>query len=307
MVLLFILCALFASTFLISASALVHAGLFFFISVRMLVAGSVLLAYYYWKAGAFTLKKPSDWRWFLLIGIALIFLPFAAECFALQYVPAAHVSLIWSLEPFATAFYSWLLFGEYLTRRKIIGWFLGFSGIVSLLIQTHGRENELMHVWHFSLADLLLMACVIMTAFAWITFKRLLHAGYSSVFINGVVMLIGGVLATITSLAVESWHPVPISPISLWPYVMGAAFSLILISNIAAYNLYGHLLKQYSATLLAFSCSVLIPLFTVLFDFIIFHRAIGWDFMARLVVVWLGLYLFYSKDKQSAISVADHK
>lgn len=301
MVLLFVLCALFSSTFLISASALMYTGLFFFISVRMLIAGALLLAYYRWNSGIFALKKSMDWRWFLLIGIALIFLPFAAECFALQYVPAAHVSLIWSLEPFATAFYSWLLFGEYLTQRKIVGWVLGFSGIVSLLIQTHGREDELAHVWHFSLADLLLMACVVMTAYAWITFKRLLHAGYSSVFINGVVMLIGGVLALITSLSVECWHPVPIAPISFWPQVLGAVFSLIIVGNLLAYNVYGHLLKQYSATLLSFSCSVLIPLFTVLFEFIIMHHAIGWDFMVRLGVVWVGLYLFYSKDKQSAV------
>lgn len=296
MFLLILLCALFGLTFIISTAILPYTGLFFFISVRMLLASAILLGYRRWIGQNAPIKR-ADWPIFALLGVGLIFLPFAAECFALKYVPAAHVSLIWSLEPFATAFYSWLLFRQSLTRRQVIGWIIGFFGIISLLIQTHGNELALPQIWRFSLADLLLILCVVITAYAWINFKRLLHAGYSSVHINGVIMLIGGCLALVASICVETWRPLPIAPFSTWPSVLLAAGALVVISNLAAYNLYGFLLKRHTATLLAFSCSVLIPLFTILFEFVFLHQAVGWDFLVRVAVVWLGLYLFYSHER----------
>jgi len=301
MILLIILAALFGLTFIVSASILPYTGLFFFISVRMLLASALLLGYRHW-IGQKTPIKRADWPRFILLGVGLIFLPFAAECFALKYVPAAHVSLIWSLEPFATAFYSWLLFRQYLTRRQVIGWIIGFFGIISLLIQTHGNELALPQVWRFSLADLLLILCVVITAYAWINFKRLLQ-GYSSVHINGVIMLIGGCLSLGASMVFEAWAPVPIAPLSSWPSVLLAACALVVISNLAAYNLYGYLLKKHTATLLAFSCSVLIPLFTIFFEFVFLHQTIGWDFLARVAVVWVGLYLFYSHERPEVLTV----
>jgi len=135
--------------------------------------------------------------------------------------------------------------------------------------------------------------------------------GYSPVFINGIGMLGGGLLALVTSFL---WEKTPriygaeslgyldkILPITVSPEVAGYimffwyTLLLIIIGNIIAYNLYGYLLTYYSATFLSFA-GFTTPLFAALLGWLLLNEHITWHFFSTIIIVSFGLYLFYKED-----------
>ncbi len=294
LILVVILCALFGSTFIFGAVGLAYAQLLFFIAVRMIIAGCLLLGYTLVRAQKrrITIRDVAP---FLMMGATFILFPYIAESFALQYLPAAKVSLLWSLEAFVTALFSWKYFGERMTTRKWLGMIIGFVGLIPVLMHQGGRELLLHSLAGFSTADVMLVSCVILTSYSWITFRRLLHAGYSAVQINGIAMLTGGLLALLGSLAFESWTPVPINPVSAWHIVAACIGALIIIGNLICYNLYGFLLKRYTATFLSVSCGS-IPFFTALFEWLFLGRIVSYAFVLSFAAVCIGLFIFHREE-----------
>ena len=74
---------------------------------------------------------------------------------------------------------------------------------------------------------------------------------------------------------------------------------MIVVANIAAYNLYGHLLHIYSPTLLSFF-GFTTPLFTAVYGFIFLNEPISMAFIVSVGIVSLGLYLFYQDELRVA-------
>lgn len=294
LILVALLCAFFGSTFIFGAVGLAYTQLLFFIAVRMIIAGFLLLGYTLVRAQKrrITIREVAP---FLMMGATFILFPYIAESFALQYLPAAKVSLLWSLEAFVTALLSWKYFGERMTNRKWLGMIIGFLGLIPVLVHQGGRELLLYSLAGFSTADMMLICCVVLTAYSWITFRRLLRAGYSAVQINGIAMFTGGILALLGSLVFESWHPVPISPLSAWPVVAGCIGALIIVGNLVSYNLYGFLLKRYTATFLSVSCGS-IPFFTALFEWLFLGRIVSYAFVISFAAVCVGLFIFHREE-----------
>ena len=89
-----------------------------------------------------------------------------------------------------------------------------------------------------------------------------LHAMYTVSLITGVSMLLGGILALITSPFIDSWDPTPI--MYVWPFLF--VLTLIVIASIAAISINTFLLSYYSATFMVF------------------------------FAIFIGLYLFYQEE-----------
>jgi drug/metabolite transporter (DMT)-like permease len=106
-------------------------------------------------------------------------------------------------------------------------------------------------------------------------------------------MTIGGVLALVHSyFSGESWQPIPVSEIQ--PFVINFLI-ICLISNIICYNLYGFLLKRFTATFMAFA-GLVSPFFASLYGYIFLNECITWHFFASIVMFSLGLILFYQDE-----------
>ena len=117
------------------------------------------------------------------------------------------------------------------------------------------------------MGKLAVIGAAIASVYGWILLKQLINDdGYSPVSANGLSMLIGGSLALGHSLLTENWNPTPIHG-PILPFLECTIF-LIIVSNCIAYNLYGHLLKRFSATFMSFA-GLTTPLFSALF---------GWGF-----------------------------
>jgi len=304
---------LLASTFTLGKAAIHYASPVFFISVRMLLAGSLLLGYMYFfnkKSWQFSTKDILSYAQLTLFHIYISFL---CEFWALQYVSSAKACLLYNLSPFVTALFSYCMFAERLNGKKWLGLAIGLFGFLPILLAHAPKEGIAGQLWGLSLPEISLLISVCSSAYAWLLIKKLIqHKGYSILMLNGIAMTSGGVLAFITSLFVDGAPRVSCcaaSGDSLGAYftaVLGTQeigflmfmiylIALIIIANIICFNIYGFLLRRYSATFLSFA-GFTTPLFAAVWGYVLLAETIGWHFFASLGITFVGLYLFYQQE-----------
>jgi drug/metabolite transporter (DMT)-like permease len=290
MLLVVLLYAVLASTFIFAKKAVSLANPCFLVGVRMILAGLLLLGYYWIVNRKQLTIKRSDWWLFFQVSVFHIYIMFIFDLWSLQYVTALKSTLIFSSTPFIAAILSYFLLRERLTWKKIVGIFIGIGGLVPvILMQANGQEaSELACI---SLPEIVLFLAVISGAYAWFLVKRLMDRGYSFGIVNGIAMLVGGVMSLITSGIFEGFaHPVT----DLYPFI-GWLLLLILSANIIFYNLYGYLLQRYSITFLTFA-GWLCPCFATVYEWLFMGGTITWHYLVSLGLVSLGLYVFYQDE-----------
>ena len=289
--LLFLMYAFFGLTFIFGSIAMQNASPIFFIGIRMIVSSFFMLGYLLVRRQSCKIHK-KDIFLFLFIGVIHILIPYVGEFWALQYLSAAKTSLIWSLSPFITALFAWLMFNEKMTPLKYVGMGIGFIGFIPIILHEGAKEQSLFSFSHISAADMALVIAVISAALAWSTFKKLLHKGYRAFFINGWAMLFGGIYSLVLSPFFEPWHPFPVKN---WPITIGCLIALVITGGIICYNLYGYLLKKYTVTLLSFAGGI-VPFCTAFFQWIFLGEKVSLAFIFSLGIISLGLYIFYKEE-----------
>jgi drug/metabolite transporter (DMT)-like permease len=288
---------LFANTFTIGKLVLALASPVFFIGVRMTIAGLILLGYtaLVQKKSLFV-HKEQYWL-FGLISVLHIYIAYIAEFWALKYVLSYKACLLYNLSPFITALCTYVFYQEILSRKKLLGLLVGFIGFIPILMSSIPEEIAAGHWGFVTLPELMLIISVISSALGWLIFRNLITKhGYSSFVINGYAMLFGGIMALGTSLVWEGAPQIGLTG-SGQEMLMFAGYTayMILIANIIGYNLYGILLRTYSPTLLSFF-GFTTPLFAALNGFFFLKEPISMAFVASVLIVSLGLYLFYQEE-----------
>jgi len=284
-----LLYALFASVFTVAKNGLDYVQPFFLVGSRMLIAGVILLAYQYIRHGQrWVFDRQTWWR---LISLALfnIYLTNACEFWGLRYLTSSKTCFIYSLSPFISALFCYLLFKDNLSIKKWLGLGVGFIGFLPILLSHTASESEAGQFLIFSWAELAVMAAATFSVYGWITLKQLINEnGLSPMMANGMSMLLGGCCALVHSWFVEEWNPLPISNYSVY---LECTILLIVISNLICYNLYGYLLKRYSATFISFA-GFTTPLFTALFGWLFLDETVSWHFYLSFGIVLSGLLVF---------------
>jgi drug/metabolite transporter (DMT)-like permease len=79
------------------------------------------------------------------------------------------------------------------------------------------------------------------------------------------------------------------------PHIIGLLGSMILIANIIFYNLYGYLLKKYTATFLSF-VGFVTPLFAAFFEWFFFGTMVPHEFFLTVCIVGAGIFIFYQEE-----------
>jgi hypothetical protein len=296
MFLLLVLYAFFASTFIIGREAVLAVPPMFFIGIRMVLAGILLVGFVkVFRKESFKLHK-NDLFWFAGIVLFHIYGSYVLEFISLQYLTGAKASLLYNLSPFITALFSYFFFGEVLSFKKWIGLLIGFLAFIPVLItQPVGTESTT----HSLYAEILLVISVTASCIGWIFMKRLISQhNHSYVFVNGIGMLFGGILSLGTSFFFENWPSITSLTDNI-PFIRSLLL-LILIGNIICYNLYGKLLHQYSATVLSFfGCTT--PLFAALFGWLWLGEIVSPWFYVTAALVAIGLYVFYQEDLKEGL------
>ncbi len=294
MILVFLLYALFASVFTVAKEALEYSSPFFLVGSRMLFAGTIMLVYQAIQDPTKLRLTSTGWRKAFLLGFFNIYITNVLELWGLQYLTSFKTCFLYSLSPFLSALFSYFLLNERMTKIKWVGLLIGFGGFLPILITQDGSQEALQsHFWFFSWPEIAVIGAVVSSVWGWILLKQLVHGdGCSPIVANGYSMFLGGAFATLHSYITDGWSPLPVTN---WSIFIKCTLFLIVISNIVSYNLYGYLLKRFSATFMSFA-GLSTPLFTALFGWLFHGEIVTVDFFVSLAIVSLGLFLFYLEE-----------
>lgn len=297
MFLIFLLYGLFSTVFIICKVALNYSPPLFLVGSRMLVAGILILAYYS-VVNRQMIKKVlimNSRTIFTLLALAFfnIYLTNACEVWGLKYLSSAKTCFIYSLSPFVSALLSYFLFSEMMSLQKWLGLTIGFLGFLPILIDQSTTEELTGSFWIFSWAEMSVCVAAVSSVFGWILLKKIISVDQiPPMLANGLSMLLGGAMALGHSLFEENWDPLPVSE---YAHFIECSLLLILISNFICYNLYGHLLKKFTATFMSFA-GFTTPLFTAILGWLYFGETVSISFYFSTSIVFCGLLLFYREE-----------
>lgn len=179
--------------------------------------------------------------------------------------------------------------------RKWLGMIIGFVGFIPVLLMQKGSGELLTTISFLSWPELAVMGAALCSVYGWVLLRLIVKdSSVSPMMANGSSMLIGGLFALVHSLFVENWAPLPVQSFALGPFFQGTLI-MTLISNILCYNLYGMMLKRFTATFLSFM-GLISPIFASLNSWIFLGEAPSPIIFISTGVVCLGLWLIYSAE-----------
>jgi len=291
MILIAVLYALCAATFTISKDVLSYAAPIFFVGIRMLTGGALLMSSYrsmYTVQGIRELIKRDGWI-FAQIVVFHIYLAYVCDLWSLQYITSIESAVLFSLSPFAAALLSYLWFAERMTFKKWVGFGLGMTSLAPLVYQASQAGIQISGVTPI----MAVLVSVISGSYGWVLMRELVaNRGYSPVYVNGFGMIGGGILALLTSLSTETWNPFPVYNTTSF---LGLTALIILVANVGFKNLYGYLLNYYTATFISFA-GFTCPFFAALFGWWFLDEPITTNVIYAVCVVTLGLTMFYQEE-----------
>ena len=287
--------AVWSNVFSLGKLALAFSPPIFLTGFRMFLAGVLLLGYLALaKREAFQLKR-KEWLSLLLLAFFSIYLTNILEFWGLQHLSAAKTCFIYSLSPFFAAFFSYLHFQEKMNPRKWLGLSIGFLGCLPVLLSQTGSE-ELLQIGPFlSWPSLAVMGAALFGVYGWVLLRLVVKdSSVSPLMANGTSMFIGGIFALIHSWIVDPWNPLPIAQGHIGDVLQGSLI-LTFMSNILCYNLYGMMLKRYTATFLSF-IGLLSPVFASLSGWFFLGESLSWTIFLSTGIVTLGLSIVYQAE-----------
>ncbi len=290
-----LLYVLFASLFTLQKNTLNYCEPFFLVGSRMVFAGIILLGYLLYKnRNVLGSIKAGHIKGIFLLALSNIYLTNIFEIWAIQHMVSSKACLIYSLSPFVSALVAFLVLRETMSRKKTLGMLIGFLGLLPIIF-TQTQDEVLGGTFlMFTLAELSIVGAVFCSVYGWIQLKKVMQDyEYTPLLANGLSMTLGGLLALGHSyFAGENWAPVPVSDAS--SYMLNTLI-MCLISNIICYNLYGYLLKRFTATFMSFA-GLVTPIFASLFGFLWLQEVITWHFFVSIALFSLGLIIFYREE-----------
>ena len=230
-----------------------------------------------------------------LLAILSMYLTNALEFYGLQYLSAAKTCFIYSLTPFFAAFFSYIHFKEKLNFKKWIGIIIGFIGIMPVFFIHTGSESLTKSFFIISWPELAVIGATLFSVYGWVLLRLLVKDNnISPLTANGWSMLLGGLLSIGHSYLIDTWAPIPVAPGGILGFSQGV-FLITFISNVLCYNLYGFLLKKYTATFMSF-VGLLSPVFASLSEWILLKTAPNPVILLSTGVVLFGLWIIYREE-----------
>ena len=287
--------AAWASMFTVGKLALSHSTPLFFTGSRLLFSGLLILLFLIFsKKHSLKITKKQILP-LLLLAILGMYLTNFLEYWGMQHVSAGKASFIYSLTPFFAAIFSYLHFKEKMTQKKWLGMLIGFAGVVPAMFIATGSEKILGGIGIFSWPEIALIGATLFSVYGWVLLRLLVKDNSLSPLVaNSLTMLLGGVLALIHSFVSDGWTPIPIKAGHMEGFI-NTLFITTFVSNIVCFNLYGYLLKKYTATFLSF-VGLLCPFFASLSEWIILKQPPSLIILGSSLIIMFGLWIVYQEE-----------
>ena len=289
-----------SSVFSLSKIAVQLSSVIFFISIRLILSGSILLVYAFirYKKACFTTLKENVLV-ISLFGLLTYYFANIFENWGLRSLTSSKACFIYSLTPFFSALLSYIHLKEQMTVKKWIGLLIGFLGFLPILSLQPGQTSIFRsNFFLISLPDLAVLLATFLSSYGWVILKVLTHKKkhLKISIITGFSMLISGIVASIHALCTNEFIKNGADPYLFIKIV----FILTITSNIICTNIYGILLKKHSATFLSL-IGILSVFFSSIHGYIFLGEKPSSILFISSFVIALGIWLFHKSEKEQKI------
>jgi drug/metabolite transporter (DMT)-like permease len=255
--------------------ALGHAPPVLFAGIRALLGGLAMTAAAVIWGGKVNLRR--NWSVLALLTLFNVVLFIGCQTFTILYLPSGLAAVLIYLQPILVGFLAWLMLGESLSPAKLIGLFLGFSGVVAVSAGSI-----------FGTMPPLGVAFGVATALFWalgtVYFKRA-QERVSTLWSVAAPFLIGGVFLTALGLILEPWSEISWTGtfVASWLYasLVGTAF---------AWALWLGLVRAGEASRVA-AYVFFVPLIAVLVGVLFLGETLSPSLLVGAALVVSGIYL----------------
>jgi drug/metabolite transporter (DMT)-like permease len=299
MIILFITNLLYALGYPLCKAALTESQPLFLVSARMLLGGALLLGYQLIKKRSISVPRKALWP-LCLSGILGFYACNVLSLWGLETVSATRAAFIDNLAPLTAALLEFLIFKDHFTSLEWTGLTIATLGTMPIMgtpETIHYAPQTLQ--WSPNWGDLALFLSNLAGVYGFILIRKIASdENYEPVTANGISMLVGGACALIHSLCVERWAPIPAHNITS---CIAHVILMVILYNIIIDNLYNYVARHYTVTLLMLS-GFTVPLFTAMFDWLLFGIAAGPIFWLSACFISVGLLCFVKKKQSLAVS-----
>lgn len=250
------------STFLAIAVAVRDLPPFLSMAIRHLSAGALVLAWVLLRRRDHERLGWKQWRAAFVFGGGLFLMGHGLLAWAQQDVPSGIAALLVGTIPFWFAILAWMLLGERLGGRALVGLVLGFAGL-ALLVDPTGQEG----------AKPIGALVIVMGALAWSAgsiYSQRSALPKDTLLGAGMGMLAGGTLLSIVSLARGEWNDATFSRDA-----MLATAYMVVVGSLVGFSAYVWLLKTVPASTVS-TYAYVNPVIAVL---------LGWAFNDEVITV----------------------
>lgn len=247
--------------------------------LRVLIGGLALLVWLRLRGEGIDASR--HWRFYLLIGVVGIALPFTLYAYAATLAPASLLSILNATAPMFSLAWSSAFGDERITLRRAAGLALGLAG-VAIIASPGGLESSP----QLLLASAAALAACCAYGVVGVLMKRLASGA------SPRAMATGNQLAAALALMPLALVLLPAAPPTA--LVIGNLLALGLLSSGVAFLLYFRLMADVGATK-ALAVTYLIPLFGVLWGWLFLGESLPPSALAGGTLILAGTVLVTSK------------
>jgi drug/metabolite transporter (DMT)-like permease len=290
-----LLAAVLASHFTISKEALYYASPTFIIGIRMVCVGIIFLSAYFIRHGSFKVVRTLDWWLFIRIILCLFSLNHIFLLWSLQYMVSAKAALLCSSAPMVSAIFSYFLFKESITIKKVLGLAISFIGFIPEVVASSYKEGDTL--FFVSWPEAVLFCSVILLVYGRVLLRVALRDHRVPVdLVNGLCTFIGGII----SLSFAFWfsyNKMFVARDDLDGIKLVFLLTIIIGIGVLLAVFYGYLIKKYTTPTIAFG-ELLAPIFAALYGWFLLEECVNWYFYVSVATILTGMYLFYAEERR---------
>jgi drug/metabolite transporter (DMT)-like permease len=283
--LLFVLAGIWGSSFILMKKGLFHDEIHPIFSamqvgaLRITIASSVLLPF-----GLYNLRKIKTFKHFIfltMVGVFGNFIPAFLFTYAETGLSSGYAGMLNSFTPIFTLLIGFFVFKVRLSSVQIIGVFIGFIGIVLLMLT--GSDFKSSGTW-------LQIAAIVLATFMYgISLNTIKHTlqQFSAIEITSLAFSIVFIPSLIANYIFGTVSTLQTNPFALEGLT---AISILAIFGTALANIVFNRVITYTSTLFASGVTYFIPIVAVLIGFSFGERITFFQLLA-MVVVLIGVFI----------------
>ncbi|MBL6936103.1 MAG: EamA family transporter [Alphaproteobacteria bacterium] len=293
---LFLLSAIWGSSFLFIKVAVVHIPPVSLTALRLVVAGIILCAYGFFR-GQRMPAQARAWRPYLVIALFGNAFPFTLVGIGELEIDSGQAAILLGAMPIFTLLLAhYFTHDEPITPRRALGIMVGLGGILVLVIPTTTPGAQFSGGMLFKLA---VVMAALSYAIATVYGRRLAHV--SPLLITTASTLVAAVIMVPASLILDKqWLGALVAGTTAMPGMAALASAAMLgvLCTAAAGIIFFHLLGRTGATFTS-QINYLIPAFGVLWGFLFLSESLSWNLAAALGLIISGIALTRSRGRET--------